>query len=103
MLASQVELRNFGQRQRLFKAGDLSDRAFIMVSGSVQITTIDEDNQVVVLDLPGHGDVFGFASMLSATPHQTDATAIEATECIEMDRNDLTVLLHKSRMQTWIC
>jgi CRP/FNR family cyclic AMP-dependent transcriptional regulator len=95
VLASQVELRNFVPRQRIYKMGEPSAHAFIMVSGSVEITTIDEDNQVVLLDMPIHGEVFGFASMLAQTPHQTDATAIEATECIEVDLNDITVLLRK--------
>lgn len=93
VLAGQVELRNFAPRQRIYKMGEPSTHAFIMVSGSVQVTTIDEDNQVVLLDMPIHGEVFGFASMLAQTPHQTDATAIDATECIEVDLNDITILL----------
>lgn len=93
VLAGQVELRNFAPRQRIYKMGEPSTHAFIMVSGSVQVTTIDEDNQVVLLDMPIHGEVFGFASMLAQTPHQTDATAIEETECIVVDLNDITVLL----------
>jgi len=95
VLASQVEQRQFAPRQRIYKAGDPSERAFILVSGSVRISTIDEDNQVVVLDSPAHGDVFGFASMLAQTPHQTEAAAEEATTCIEVDRNDITILLRR--------
>ena len=95
VLAGQVELRKFTPRQRIFRIGDPSERAFIMVSGSVEVTTIDEDNQVVLLDMPSHGDVFGFASMLAQTPHQTEATAVEETECIEVDLHDITVLLRK--------
>ena len=95
VLAGQVELRSFAPRQRIYKSGEPSAHAFIMVSGSVEVTTIDEDNQIVVLGMPIHGEVFGFASMLAQTPHQTDATAIEATECIEVDLNDITVLLRK--------
>ncbi len=95
VLASQVELRNFAPRQRIYKIGDPSERAFIMVSGSVRVSTIDEDNQVVQLDMPTHGEVFGFASMLAQTPHQTEATAIEETECIEVDLHDITVLIRK--------
>ena len=95
VLAGQVELRSFAPRQRIYKSGEPSAHAFIMVSGSVEVTTIDEDNQIVVLGMPIHGEVFGFASMLAQIPHQTDATAIEATECIEVDLNDITVLLRK--------
>jgi len=95
VLAGQVELRKFAPRQRIFKIGDPSERAFIMVNGSVQVTTIDEDKQVVILDLPSHGDIFGFASMLAQTPHQTEATAVEETECVEVDLHDITVLLRR--------
>lgn len=93
VLASQVELRRFAPRQRIYKIGDPSNRAYILMSGSVQVSTIDEDNQVVLLDEPIKGDVFGFAAMLAQTPHQTEATAVQDTQCIELDLNDITVLL----------
>jgi uncharacterized membrane protein len=93
VLASQVELCKFAPRQRIYKQGDPSNRAFIMLSGSVEVSTIDEDNQIVLLDEPIKGDLFGFASMLAQTPHQTDATAIQESECIELDLNDITVLI----------
>ncbi len=95
VLASQVEVRNFATRQRIYKIGDPGDRAYVMVSGRVRVTTIDEDHQEVVVDEPNAGEFFGFASMLEQTPHQTDATAIEETVCIEVDRNDISVLLQR--------
>lgn len=95
ILASQVELRTFVPRQRIYKMGDLSTRAYIMVSGSVQVTTIDDGNQVVLLDEPVKGEVFGFASMLAQSEHQTEATAGEETVCIELDLNDITTLLRR--------
>jgi uncharacterized membrane protein len=95
VLASQVELHKYAPRQRIYRTGDPSDRAYIMVSGAVQVTTIDEDNQIVLLDEPIKGEVFGFASMLAQTPHQTEAMASEETLCIIMDLNDITVLLRR--------
>jgi uncharacterized membrane protein len=61
----------------------------------VQVTTVDEDHQEVVVDQPSHGEFFGFASMLEQTPHQTNAVATEETVCIEVDRNDITTLLQR--------
>jgi CRP/FNR family transcriptional regulator, cyclic AMP receptor protein len=66
-----------------------------MISGRVRITTVDEDHQEVVVDEPGHGEFFGFASMLEKTPHQTEATAVEETTCLEVSRNDIAVLLQR--------
>ena len=95
ILASQVEQKTFGARQRIYKIGDTSLRAYIIVSGSVRVTTIDEDNQEVLIDQPGQGEFFGFASMIAETPHQTEAFTTEETTCIEIDRNDIRVLLQR--------
>jgi len=95
ILAAQVELKEFVPRQRIYKMGDLSGRAYVMVSGRVRVTTVDEDQQEVVVDEPAYGQFFGFASMLDGTPHQTDATSLEQTTCIEVDRNDIAILLQR--------
>ncbi len=95
VLAGQVELRTFGPRQRIYKMGDSSGQAYVVVSGRVRITTVDQDHQEVVIDEPTHGEFFGFASMLEQTPHQSEATAIEEAVCVEVDRNDIAVLLQR--------
>src|ERR1700680_2871910 len=98
VLASQVELRTFAARQRIYKMGDPGDRAYVLVSGSVRVTTVDEDNQEVVVDQPSQGEFFGFASMLEQTPHQTTAIAQEDAVCLEVDRHDISVLLQHKPM-----
>ena len=60
VLASQVELKTFAPRQRIYKMGEPGDRAYVLVSGSVRVTTVDEDNQEVVVDQPSQGEFFGF-------------------------------------------
>jgi CRP/FNR family cyclic AMP-dependent transcriptional regulator len=95
VLAGQVQLRNFAPRQRIYKMGDPGGQAYVMVSGQVRVTTVDQDHQEVVVDQPAHGEFFGFASMLEQTPHQTSATAIEETVCLEVDRDDIAVLLQR--------
>ena len=95
VLASQVELKNFAPRQRIYKMGDPGGQAYVMVSGTVRVTTIDQDHQEIVIDEPAHGEFFGFASMLEQTPHQTTAVALEETVCLEVDRHDIAVLLQR--------
>ena len=95
VLAAQVEVRNFSARQRVYKIGDPGQRAYVLVSGSVRVTTVDEDHQEVLVDQPSPGEFFGFASMLEQTPHQTTATAQEESVCIEVDRHDILILLER--------
>ncbi len=98
VLAAQVEVRRFAPRQRIYKMGDPGTQAYVMMSGSVRVTTVDEDHQEVLVDQPGHGEFFGFASMLEQTPHQTNAMAMEETVCIEVSRDDIAVLVQRKPM-----
>jgi CRP/FNR family cyclic AMP-dependent transcriptional regulator len=95
VLAAQVELKKFAARQRIYKLGDPGRNAYVMISGKVQVTTVDEDQQEVLVDEPTHGEFFGFASMLEETPHQTNALAMEETVCLEVGREDIVVLLQR--------
>ena len=95
VLAGQVELRKFTVRQRIWKIGDPGGRAYVLVSGAVRVTTVDEDQQEVIVDQPAQGEFFGFASMLDQTSHQTDAIAVEESVCLEVDRNDIATLLQR--------
>ena len=98
VLAKEVEVKHFTPRQRIYKMGEPGGKAYVMVSGSVRLTTVDEDHQEVVVDQPAQGEFFGFASMLEQTPHQTTAVAQEETVCLEVDRHDIEILLHRKPM-----
>ena len=98
VLSQQVELRDFPAKQRIYKLGDPHGPAYVMLSGAVEVTLIDEDGQELIFSQPRHGDFFGFASMLEGVAHQTTAIALEPTTCIEVDRNDITVLLQTKPM-----
>ncbi|MEP7355534.1 MAG: DUF1003 domain-containing protein, partial [Acidobacteriota bacterium] len=93
VLAAQVEVKHFAPRQRIYKMGDPGDRAYVVVSGVVEVSTVDEDQQEVVLQRPQVGEFFGFASMLEESAHQTNAQAVEPTVCVEIDRHDILTLL----------
>src|SRR3954453_21916498 len=45
VLAGQVELKTFAPRQRIYRMGETGGRAYVLVSGLVRVTTVDEDGQ----------------------------------------------------------
>ncbi|SFS03082.1 Uncharacterized membrane protein [Granulicella pectinivorans] len=98
VLAQQVELRTFASRQRIYKRGEPGERAYIVLSGTVHVTVVDEDQQEVVVAEPVHGEFFGFASMLEGTPHHTSATSMTETSLIEVDRSDIATLVQRKPM-----
>jgi len=98
VLAEHVELKRFSARTRIYKAGEPGERAYVMVRGKVDVIMLDVDNQEVVIDRPGPGEIFGLASMLSASPHQTTAMALDDTAAVEIDRTDIAQLLQRKPM-----
>ena len=95
ILAAQVEMKTFRPRERIYKAGDTQGRGYVLVTGSVAVSTVDQDNQEVIVEQPGPGEVFGFASMLGRTPHHTSAVAVMESVAIEIDRGDIFTLVQK--------
>jgi CRP/FNR family cyclic AMP-dependent transcriptional regulator len=95
VLASQVEVKTFTARECIYRMGDSSVQAYVMVSGKVRVTTVDEDQQEVVVDEPRTGEFFGLASMLERTPHETSATALEDTTCLDVSRENIATLLQR--------
>ena len=53
VLASQVDIKTFAARERIYKIGEPSPQAYILISGRVRVSTVDEDHQEVVVDEPG--------------------------------------------------
>jgi uncharacterized membrane protein len=95
VLAAQVELKTFAPRERIYKMGDVSLQAYVLISGKVRVTTLDEDHQEVIVDEPAEREFFGFASMLQQTPHQTNAHSLEESVCLEVSRDDIQILLER--------
>jgi uncharacterized membrane protein len=95
VLAAQVELKQYAARERIYKTGDTGGQAYVMLSGRTRITTVDADQQEIIVDEPARGEFFGFASMLEQTPHHTTAIALEPTSCIEVSRDDISALLQR--------
>ena len=98
LLASLVEIKTFSARQRIYKIGEGADRAFVMLSGAVRVTTFDEDHQEVLVDEPRHGEFFGFASMIEQVPHRTSAHTVEESTCLQVNRTAIETLLLRKPM-----
>ena len=104
VLASQVDFRNISPRERVYRIGDPGGLAYVVISGKVRVSMLDEDHQEVVVDEPGEGEFFGFASMLEQTPHQTNAVALEQMRVHRSDPGrHLRLCWSESRTPGWTC
>src|SRR5215216_4346781 len=94
-LAEVVDLVRLGEGETLFRAGEPGESLYLVRSGEVELSIQDNVGQKIVLDTAGPGDFFGEIALLDSDPRTATATALAASELIELDRGDLLLLFGK--------
>lgn len=95
VLAQQVDIVEFEAGQTIFKVGEAGIHAYIVQRGRVSVSLKTIDNEEIVIDIADRGDIFGMSSLLAQAEHMTTAVALESTQAIEIDLNDILVLVQQ--------
>jgi len=95
VLAQQVSARSFTKGEMIFKAGDPGGHAYLVQHGKVHIQLTDRAGEIVLVDVVDDGGLCGMSSLLAGTDHLTTAEAVDDTQAIEIDREDIAALLQK--------
>ncbi len=95
VLAEVVDLEKLASGATLFRAGDSGDALYLVRSGQVELYVKDNVGQKIVLSIAGPGDVFGELALLDAGPRTATAMALEDSELVVLDRDDLHLLFSK--------
>ena len=74
--------------------------AFVVCRGTIQISTKNEWGQTTDVNL-GEGDVFGEEIVLGGVTSSYQATALEDSELIVLDRSDLDELSAQAPVVFW--
>jgi CRP/FNR family transcriptional regulator, cyclic AMP receptor protein len=93
VLGQQVSKRHFAKGETIFCVGDPGEFAYIVQSGLVHV-----NQNHIVIDVVEPGGLFGISALLAEASHQSTAVAIDDTQVIEIDRNDIKILLTKNPM-----
>jgi len=72
----------------LFHAGDLGDSMYLLESGRVRITVLDEDKREVVLAELAQGDFFGEMAIIDGKQRSATATVFEDARLSVLSRDD---------------
>lgn len=93
LLAEAVDTRALAAGTLLFKAGDPGQAMYVVAKGTMEIFITDLAGQKIVLTECGPGEVFGELAMLDVGPRTASAVALEDSELLELDREDLLLLV----------
>jgi uncharacterized membrane protein len=92
VLAAQAEEVSWPSKTRIFSRGDAGDSFYVVSQGKVELSVESTTGEHRVLHTAGPGEFFGELSLLDSGPRSADATAMEDTRGVEIDRADLTEL-----------
>ncbi|MET0646600.1 MAG: DUF1003 domain-containing protein [Pyrinomonadaceae bacterium] len=95
VLAEVVDLVVLRAEETLFRAGEPGESLYLVRAGAVELFIRDTVGQKITLDTARPGDFFGEIALLDSGPRTATAVALEETELIELDRDDLLLLFRK--------
>jgi cAMP-dependent protein kinase regulator len=85
-LMERFETRTFDAGARLVSRGEETQGLFLIASGTVAVTSVDDDgDRIHIADL-GPGDVVGEISLVLRRPATADVTAVHSTIALELSR-----------------
>lgn len=85
-LMGRFETRTLAPGAQLVKQGQEVAGLFLIASGSVQVTSKDNDGDTIVVAQLGPGDVVGEISLLLRRPATADVHAVHPTVALELTR-----------------
>ncbi|HEX6716148.1 MAG TPA: DUF1003 domain-containing protein [Pyrinomonadaceae bacterium] len=94
-LANVVDAIKLNPGETLFHAGEPGESLFVVRSGSIELFIKDTVGQKIVLTIAEEGSLFGELSLLDSGPRTATAIALNETELLVLDRDDLLLLFQK--------
>jgi CRP/FNR family cyclic AMP-dependent transcriptional regulator len=85
--------RRIQRGMTIFQKGDTGDSMMAVLRGRVRISAISSDGKEITLNVINPGEVFGEIALLDGQPRSADASAIEDTTLLVVERRHLVPFL----------
>jgi CRP/FNR family cyclic AMP-dependent transcriptional regulator len=95
VLAQSCHTKSYKPGESLFTAGEPGDSMFMVQSGAIELFVKDTAGQKIVLHTARAGEFFGELSLLDGGSRTATAQAVEDSEMVTLDRDDLLQLFKK--------
>jgi len=89
LIAQRMRTRRFRAGERIFCKDEQGSTLYIIVSGKVKIHAPRSDGEELIYDILGPNEFFGELSLFDGRERSADATAIEDTTALLLEREHL--------------
>jgi CRP/FNR family transcriptional regulator, cyclic AMP receptor protein len=96
VLAEVVDAHQLAPGATLFNGGDPGESLFVVRKGEIEIYIKDTAGQKIILNVARAGDIFGELALLDSGARTATAVALEDSDLLELDRDDLLVLFRRT-------
>jgi len=100
-IAEHCQLKKFSKKNIIFMEQDPGNMFYIIFSGKIKITKLNNDGNEVILSILGTGDFFGEMSLLDHNKRNANAIALEDIELLTIVRSEFLEVLHKNTAFTF--
>ena len=94
-LAEVARVHEYSRGATIFNEGDPSNFFFTVVTGRVKVFKMTPTGKDVILEVFGGGDPFGATAAYEGRPFPASAVALEDTELIVLNRENLQLFFQK--------
>ena len=93
MIAGRVFEASFEEGQTVFREGEVGDRLYILLDGTMHVF-VERDGNVITYDRLTGGECFGEMALLDDSPRSATVEAETASSCITLSKPDFLSLLY---------
>ncbi|QCK13615.1 response regulator [Mangrovivirga cuniculi] len=96
-LSSNFKTRHYRKGDRIFTEGDLLNYLFLIQSGKVKTTMINDDGKEYIVDIHNEGDLLGIESIIDNIESKTSAEILDEADIYLIPRADFNEILASNR------
>ena len=89
--------RRFKRGQTILQKGDPGSSLMAVLRGRVRISVVSAEGKEMTLNVIGPGEVFGEIGLLDGQPRSADATAVEETALLVLERRHFQPFLERNQ------
>ena len=98
-IAAIMDEQQYRGGEVIFRAEQTGGTLYIVQSGQVELSIVDDDEEKLVLEMLESGDFFGELSLLDGGSRSATATATQRTDTLVLERHEfLDLMLQKPHM-----
>lgn len=96
-IATERSPRDFFKKESIYREGDFPSGIYLVNSGSIKVSKINDDGKELVTGLYKKGDYFGITAVLNEETYTENAVALEDSTLCKLNKQEFLELLYTDR------